>query len=206
MISENNELSINTNNEANSLNNTMPDNTTNNQDNINSLLVNIEKTVVPKNLLADPYESIKEHLIKLSPSIHKCAFIGWHLVKLVSVYDGDTVNILLVLGVTGFKFGLRIYGIDTAEMNSYNPILKAYATKSRDFLQSLLKPDNLYVAYIIDNDKYGGRLIGDIYYTDSNGDFYSISNIMLSNKYALPYNGKKKASEKDWIKFISGGA
>jgi len=172
--------------------------------NVDEMLVNVKKMDVPKHVLTGSGESIKELLIQLSPSIHKCAFIGWHLVRVVSVYDGDTVNILLVLGATGFKFGLRIYGIDTAEMTSHNPVLKAYATKSRNFLQSLLKQDNIYVAHIIDNDKYGGRLIGDIYYTDNNGEFYSISNIMLSNKYALPYKGKKKASELEWLNFISG--
>jgi hypothetical protein len=164
----------------------------------------IEKVEIPPHVLyGNAYESIKEHLIRLSPSIHKCSFIGWHLVKVVSVYDGDTVNVLLILGITGFKFGLRIYGIDTAEIKSRNPILKNYAIKSRNFLQTLLKPEHIYIARIIDNDKYGGRLIADVFYKNDKGEYCSVSDIMLTNNFALPYNGKTKENEQNWLKFIS---
>ena len=167
-------------------------------------LTSIEKAEIPPHVLSgNAYESIKEHLIRLSPSIHKCSFIGWHLVKVVSVYDGDTVNVLLVLGITGFKFGLRIYGIDTAEIKSRNPILKNYAIKSRNFLQTLLKPEHIYIARIIDNDKYGGRLIADIFYKNDKGEYCSVSDVMLTNNFALPYNGKTKENEQNWLTFIA---
>ena len=171
----------------------------------NITLTSIEKAEMPPHVLSgNAYESIKEHLIRLSPSIHKCSFIGWHLVKVVSVYDGDTVNVLLVLGITGFKFGLRIYGIDTAEVKSHNIILKNYAIKSRNFLQTLLKPEHIYIARIIDNDKYGGRLIADIFYKNKDGAYCSVSDTMLTNKFALPYNGKSKANEQEWMSFVAG--
>ena len=141
-------------------------------------------------------------MIRIDPKIDKCSFIGWHLVKIVSVFDGDTVNVILILGITGFRFGLRINNIDTAETRSHNPILREYANKAKDFLKSILKPDDIYIARIINNDKYGGRLVGDIFYKTTNNTYNSISNLMIDTKLALPYNGKTKATEEKWLNFI----
>ena len=70
--------------------------------------------------------------------------------------------------------------------------------------QTLLKPEHIYIARIIDNDKYGGRLIADIFYKNKDGAYCSVSDTMLTNKFALPYNGKSKANEQEWMSFVAG--
>lgn len=58
------------------------------------------------------------------------------------VHDGDTARITIELGFN-VKFGpiqLRFYGINTPEMNSDDPAIKARAVAARQFVVDRLKP------------------------------------------------------------------
>lgn len=56
--------------------------------------------------------------------------------KIVYVYDGDTVHIVINFNNSLTKFNCRLYGIDTKEMKSSNLDDKELAIKARDFLLS----------------------------------------------------------------------
>ena len=62
--------------------------------------------------------------------------------KIVYVYDGDTVHIVINFNNSLTKFNCRLYGIDTKEMKSTNPADKELAIKARDFLLSKLNVTN----------------------------------------------------------------
>jgi len=61
-------------------------------------------------------------------------------VKVVRVYDGDTfyVNIDKVHSLFGDELGIRIAGIDTAEIRGGTAESKALALKAKDFTNDLL--------------------------------------------------------------------
>jgi endonuclease YncB( thermonuclease family) len=61
--------------------------------------------------------------------------------------------------------------------------------------------DNVYLVYIKckDFDKYG-RLLGDVYKTDE--DDISFSEILMEEKLAYFYDGKKKLTEEEQIEIL----
>jgi endonuclease YncB( thermonuclease family) len=63
--------------------------------------------------------------------------------KIVYVYDGDTVHIVIDFNNNLTKFNCRLSGIDTKEMRSTNLNDKELAIKARNFLLSKITNDNL---------------------------------------------------------------
>lgn len=56
--------------------------------------------------------------------------------KIVYVYDGDTVHIVINFNHSLTKFNCRLFGIDTKEMKSTNSNDKDYAIQARNHLLS----------------------------------------------------------------------
>ena len=77
--------------------------------------------------------------------------------KVVKVYDGDTLTML----VDGQKEKIRFYGIDAPEHD------QPYGIESRDFVRSKVMGKEIRLE-VVNTDKYG-RNIGKIYY---NGNRY----------------------------------
>lgn len=83
-----------------------------------------------------------------------------------SVYDGDTIDgdftadAGLNVGVVFRGWRLRLFGINTPELRSTDPAVKANAYACRDYLRTLVAPgDRLSVSsYSFDN--YGKRIDG----------------------------------------------
>ena len=67
-------------------------------------------------------------------------------------YDGDTPTMMLDHGMRLFSTAeIRLYGVDTYEMNSKNPVEREFAKRARDYTQAVLsRAKNLYV-YTIKN-------------------------------------------------------
>ena len=63
---------------------------------------------------------------------------GKHAARIIGVHDGDTVKCIIKLIDDFYTFNIRVYGIDTPEMTSKDPALKARAVKARDRLIQLL--------------------------------------------------------------------
>lgn len=74
--------------------------------------------------------------------------------KVIKVYDGDTITIL----VDGEKEKIRFYGIDSPE------IKQSYGIESRDFIRSKIMDKEVKVD-VVNTDRYG-RKIGKIYYNN----------------------------------------
>ena len=127
--------------------------------------------------------------------------------RLIDVYDGDTVKVILPTFNSYYKFTIRLNGIDTCEIKSKDKILQENGIKARDRVLELLtnnKKDTkkdiknlleseVFLVWVecFDNDKYG-RILANIY-KDKN-EKKSISEILLEEKLAYSYEGKKKLS------------
>ena len=110
--------------------------------------------------------------------------------KVIKVYDGDTCTVAACisnLDRTIYRFNIRILGIDCPEIKSSDPIEKAQAVQARDQLHELIFNKTVKVN-IVGNDKYGGRILGEIWTEDG----ISISKYMIDNKLAVAYDGGTK--------------
>lgn len=112
------------------------------------------------------------------------------LARIEEVYDGDTVKIIVLLSDMPVRFSLRILGIDTPEIKHGEgrlPQEHLAAVKVRDHIRSLFQ-DNIAKVRIHDWDKYGGRVLGDLFLPTGE----SVSDILISGGWARPYHGEKK--------------
>ena len=132
--------------------------------------------------------------------------------RVVKIRDGDTFTIILPVFNSFYRFSVRLVDIDTCEIKSNNPTCKMIATNARKRLFELVTKqtsdlsdnflsDNVNLVYIKckDFDKYG-RLLGDVYKTDE--DDKSFSEILMEEKLAYFYDGKKKLTEEEQIEIL----
>ena len=115
--------------------------------------------------------------------------------RVYKVYDGDTCSILYKLGDRVMKTSLRIVGIDCPELRPKRlteemKVMEAKAAAvCRDFVKSLILEKIVQVMFV-GNDKYGGRLLANIYIPGD--DLMLLSDVMITQGYAKPYDGAKK--------------
>jgi endonuclease YncB( thermonuclease family) len=97
------------------------------------------------------------------------------------VVDGDTlyVRIANVHPIVGYEIGIRVYGIDTRELNDGG-------NKSKEFAKTFLKPGDKVVLKNLRRGKYF-RIVADVIV---NGE--SLAEILLEKGLAYPYYGGKK--------------
>jgi micrococcal nuclease len=109
--------------------------------------------------------------------------------KVNSVYDGDTLNVDIKdwPPIVGKSMPVRINKIDTPEINSKNPNLKALAIKARDYVRNQLKSASIIELRNIKRDKYF-RLDADLF-----ADNIDIANELLKQGLAKPYDGGTKS-------------
>ena len=112
--------------------------------------------------------------------------------RIEEIYDGDTVKIIILFGDVPVRFSLRILGIDTPEIKQGEgrlPEERQASIKVRDYMRSLF-PNNIAKICIRDWDKYGGRVLGDLYLQSGE----NVSDILIHGGWARPYHGEKKKS------------
>lgn len=111
--------------------------------------------------------------------------------ELISVIDGDTfkVNIRDVHPLLGERISVRVARIDTPEMSSKNPEIKALALKAKAVATEILTNANTITLKRLRRGKYF-RILADV---DVDGQDFAT--LLLSQHLALPYNGGKKP---DW--------
>ena len=117
------------------------------------------------------------------------------LCKVVSVYDGDTCNVVFDHNGVINRWNVRMNGYDTPEMRPSKKLpnrdeIKKKAIQSRDFLKSLVCNENQLV-YIKcgEFDKYG-RLLGELFINEN--DEESVNNLMIKNGHGYEYHGGTK--------------
>jgi endonuclease YncB( thermonuclease family) len=131
--------------------------------------------------------------------------------RLVDIYDGDTVKIVLPVFDSYYKFTIRLNEIDTCEIKSKDKDLQGNAIKARDRLFELLTNNKVntlngkndikksldaevYLVWVEcdSKDKYG-RVLANIY--KDKGSTKSVSDILIEEKLAYRYGGKTKMTD-----------
>lgn len=103
-------------------------------------------------------------------------------------YDADTVtfNIPDVHPLLGRHISVRVAHIDTPEIKGKTECEKKLAIQARDFVGAKLKSAYRVNLIKVKRDKYF-RILADI---EIDGEL--LSKLLLSHKYAVPYEGELK--------------
>lgn len=132
----------------------------------------------------------------ISPVLLAGDFGSFKGVKYLKNYDGDTVtvNIPGVHPLLGKKISIRVNGVDTPEKRTKNKCEKKKARTAQKLVQSLLKNAKKIDLLNVKRGKYF-RIVADVFY-----DGKSLSKVLLKNRLAVVYGGKKKMKV-DWCKY-----
>jgi len=137
-------------------------------------------------------------LSKKTNDIKLYKLTGNYRAKVVDVYDGDTITIIIINKCGFEKHKLRLYGIDTPEMK---PLLsdpnrdeiKQKALESKTKLSELIL-NKIITVELMGTEKYG-RLLGNVY-TSYMYSKININKYMVDNNYAYEYfGGTKKTNQ-----------
>ena len=114
--------------------------------------------------------------------------------KVIKVYDGDTITIASKLPYKSsdiYRFSVRLRGIDSPEIKSKSPVEKELALNSKMCLSNVILGQIVELKNI-STEKYG-RILADVYIDNVN-----VNKWMLENKFAVPYDGRKKIIPSEW--------
>lgn len=106
--------------------------------------------------------------------------------SIIRVYDGDTfyANLFSIPDIFGKNIGIRLYGVDTPELNSKDSCSRVKAKAAKTFLEQKLKSACKVKLTNITRDKYF-RIDAIIY-----ADGVNINDLMISSGHAKPYTGE----------------
>jgi micrococcal nuclease len=121
--------------------------------------------------------------------------------RVIKVYDGDTITIASKLPFDNsplYRLSVRLNGIDTPEIKGKTEDEKTAAKQARDALSNLIL--NKYVTLKnIQTEKYG-RILADVFI----GEVH-LNEWLITEKYALKYNGGTKRIPTSWLKYKATG-
>lgn len=117
--------------------------------------------------------------------------------EITRVIDGDTVEFKATFMPPPLKpfLHLRVYGIDTPERTNKAKCAEEKTAGNRAYYFTQLLIDSAYKmgkeVYIelLDHDKYGGRVLGDVIIDNTR-----LSQELIAAGYAKPYKGGTKPS------------
>ncbi len=116
--------------------------------------------------------------------------------RVFRVIDGDTVQFdaPFLPEELGKSLSLRILGVDTPEKGFRAQCEKeaALAERASEFTNRVVFSATKHQIVIKKWDKFGGRVLGDLLL-----DGVSLKDLLISNGFAVPYNGAKKPN---WCK------
>lgn len=108
------------------------------------------------------------------------------------IVDGDTLAITLKELPTNLQsVSIRLLGIDTPESNHLAKCAqeKRMGLLTKETISTLIANASNIRIELVDWDKYGGRVIGNVYL-----DGHSLANTLIEKGLADPYFGGKKQS------------
>ena len=110
-------------------------------------------------------------------------------IQVTGVIDGDTLRAEMVgAQIPLNRVSIRISGIDTPEMKGQCDSEKEKARAAKSFLSRKLSSARAVTFGTLDWDKYGGRILADVYF-----DGQDVGQMMIDAGYAFPYHGEKKS-------------
>ena len=116
-----------------------------------------------------------------------------HDFKITRVIDGDTVAFEAAFLPDPLKeeLSIRVFGVDTPEKGhrALCPKEAALGEEASKFTKELVKKSKKQQVVLMDWDKYGGRVLGDVIL-----DGESLRNMLISKGYAREYYGEAKQS------------
>jgi micrococcal nuclease len=112
--------------------------------------------------------------------------------KLIRVVDGDTIVLSLDLGLSVHRIETcRIAGVDTPELNSSDPAVRARAQSAKSFVEEQLAGCLLKVRtekpYPM--DKYGRYLAAVQFRISNDVEWKDLTQRLLEEGLAVPYSG-----------------
>jgi len=116
------------------------------------------------------------------------------IAEVTSIYDGDTfrANITDYPPIIGEHIGIRIYGVDTPEMNGRCEREKSLARKAKEYTVTMLRNAKLIELRNIKRGKYF-RILAEVY-----ADGKNLGEWLVREGLAVVYVGGKKI--KHWCK------
>ena len=108
----------------------------------------------------------------------------------VNVHDGDTVKIDIDhgMGIWSRDVMLRLIGMAARELKDPG------GPEARDHLRDLLPVGSVVTVRSYGWDKYGGRIVGELYLPSGEGARAR----MIADLYAVPWNGKGPQPRPVW--------
>ena len=120
----------------------------------------------------------------------------YRIKNVLRVVDGDTIDADIYLGFdSSLTQRIRLAGIDTPESRTKDLKEKELGIDAKNWLKHRLEGANDIIirTELPDSTEKYGRIIGHLYI---NGEDASLNNQMISEGYALAYDGGTK--DKDW--------
>lgn len=106
--------------------------------------------------------------------------------KVIDVYDGDTLTIVVDLGFKiKHEIKLRLNGLNTPEIRTKDKREKELGKQVRDYVRELVLNKEILVK-TTKAEKFG-RYLADVYI----GDLH-LNNHLIKKEYARPYFGEKR--------------
>jgi len=108
----------------------------------------------------------------------------WYRADLLRVVDGDTVKLLLDLGLgTHRRVTLRLYGINTPEIRGVPKDSQEYENgmRAKIFVEERLTGKSLWVHTHKDRTGKYGRYLADVMFQDEDGKHVSITKLLLED-------------------------
>lgn len=111
--------------------------------------------------------------------------------KVVHVYDGDTIHVVLVVFDQLYKFKCRLAGLDTPELkvsrnDPHRELHRQAGLKVAEYVRQLINQQIVRLK-IYEYDKYG-RILCDVYLYNG----VSLNQLLLDKRLAVPYDGRTK--------------
>jgi len=163
---------------------------------------------------------------KIGTDVPEFSLLGNNLyVRVVDVYDGDTLTVIIPVGGKYYRYHVRMIGIDTCEMKSRNQLIKTRAIRARNTILKwicdpvcpdrinvterysskdipLILSERVYLVWIkCGNFEKFGRLLAAIY--NNSEDEESFASRLIQCRLGYAYNGGSKISEDDQLLAVS---
>ena len=126
----------------------------------------------------------------------------YRIKSVLKVVDGDTIDAAIDLGFDiALEKRIRLSGVDTPESRTTNLKEKAMGLESKEWLKKKLEgaKDIIIKTELPDSTEKYGRIIGHLFI---NGQETSLNNQMITEGYALAYDGGTKDKNFDVLKQI----